>query len=361
MRVGLRIIVCMAVATFALASGACAQERSAAAFWKGVQAHCDATAGKPSSDVGKRIAQSAVDEFSQFSGHQIDVNGRLSAFGLLGAENEKGDGSGNPPKLGQLAWWRVMKYWRSLYPDDAPSKLEVRGYADAAKAANDKDTADLIRTTGERLLKAAENEPDPETREILREMAWRTVALDTPWSAAFISYVLKQAGVAPNAFQFSNAHRAYIYDAFATNAAETNKETADHIYRACPALATRPRAGDLICDHRETAFADVSEPAMRERIRGELAGGTDARTVRKSHCEVVAFVDARKRRMYTIGGNVLQGVTVRALPLRRNLKLAAQKSKCTGRTLPKTAADLPRLNDTCSFNDKKWLALLQLR
>ena len=47
-------------------------------------------------------------------------------------------------------------------------------------------------------------------REVLRETILRAAAIDTPWSAAFLSYVMKEARVSPNAFTFANAHRAYI-------------------------------------------------------------------------------------------------------------------------------------------------------
>ncbi len=39
-------------------------DRSAAAFWRAVQARCDATAAKPATAVGRRIAQTAIDEFT---------------------------------------------------------------------------------------------------------------------------------------------------------------------------------------------------------------------------------------------------------------------------------------------------------
>ena len=55
---------------------------------------------------------------------------------------------------------------------------------------------------------------------------------------------------------------------------------------------------------------------MRERIRAELDGSADTRSVRRTHCEVVAHVDARARKVYTIGGNVNQAVTARKLNLR---------------------------------------------
>ena len=70
-------------------------DRAAATFWKTVQATCDATAAKPAGELGRRIAQTAIDEFNRFGGHQIDANGRLFRFGLTEAEHEEDDG-GSP-------------------------------------------------------------------------------------------------------------------------------------------------------------------------------------------------------------------------------------------------------------------------
>ena len=88
--------------------------------------------------------------------------------------------------------------------------------------------------------------------------AFRAAITDTAWSAAFISYVIRQSGVPANAFRFANAHRVYIYDAFAASAAELSNEAGDRLYRACP-LTTRPRPGDLICEQREATLADASD------------------------------------------------------------------------------------------------------
>jgi hypothetical protein len=343
-------------------------DRSAAPFWKTVQATCDATAAKPPSELSRRIAQTAIDEFTRFGGHQIDSNGRLFRFGLTEAEHEEDDGGDRPVSVGHLGWWQVMKYWRALYGGDSADKLEVRGYRDASTLTQETQGAEVLRTEAAQLLRAADGVSDPEVREILREAALRAAIIDTPWSAAFISYVIRQSGVAANAFQFSNAHRAYIYDAFAASAAELTNEAGDRLYRACPVTTTRPRAGDLICQLREPALADASDEAVRERIRAELGGSIDARSVRRTHCEVVAHIDARARKMYTIGGNVNQAVTARKLNLRRDLKFsAAQKGHCGGSgewTMPQSSAlppHAPSLADKCSLNDKKWFVLLQLR
>jgi hypothetical protein len=366
----MRATVCAIVAAIGLAAHpAFAQaDRSAAPFWKTVQAVCDATAAKPPSELGQRIAQTAIDEFTSFGGHQIDSNGRLFRFGLTEAEHKEDDGGARQASLGHLGWWQVMKYWRALYGDDASDKLEVRGYRDASTSTQETQAAALLRTTAAELLRAAEGVSDPAAREILREAALRAAIIDTPWSAAFVSYVIRQSGVAANAFQFGNAHRAYIYDAFATSAAELTNEAGDQLYRACPVTTTRPRVGDLICNQREPALADASDEAVRERIRAELHGSTEARSVRRTHCEVVAYIDAPARKMYVIGGNVLKAVAARKLNLRRDLKFsAAQKGNCGGSdhwTLPQPAGHSPRapsLTDKCSLNDKKWFVLLQLR
>jgi hypothetical protein len=364
----LRLSVCPLAAAFALAAGpALAQaDRAAAKFWKSVQATCDTTAAKPAGELGQRIAQTAIDEFNRFGGHQIDANGRLFRFGLTEAEHEEDDGGARQATIGHLGWWQVMKYWQALYGNDAASKLEARGYLDASTATQEAQEAALLRTDAARLLREAESVSDPGAREILREAALRAAIIDTSWSAAFVSYVVKQSGAAENTFRFANAHRAYIYDAFATSAAEQNKETDNHIYRACPLLATKPRIGDVICNQRESTLADATEEAVRERIRTELASGGDTRSIRRTHCEVVASIDPRTRTMITIGGNVLQAVTARKLNLRkRSLKFqAAQKGHCGGAdrfTLTKASAQGAHGPVKCSLNDKKWFVLLQIR
>jgi hypothetical protein len=362
----MRISFCAIVAAIGLAAQpAFAQaDRTVATFWKTVQATCDATAAKPPSELGRRIAQTANDEFNSFGGHRIDSNGRLFHFGLTEAEHEEDDGGNPQASLGHLGWWRVMKYWRALFGSDTAEKLEVRGYQDASTLSQETEVAPLLRTDAAGLLKIAEGVADPATREIIRETALRAAIIDTSWSAAFISYVVSQSGVPANGFRVANAHRAYIYDAFATSAAELNNEPGERIYRACP-VSTRPRIGDLLCQQREPALADASDQAVRERIRTELASGADARSIRRTHCEVVAHVDARARRLYTIGGNVNQAVSARKLNLRRGLKFAAsQKGHCGSSarwTLPQPAAAPPGAREKCSLNDKKWFVLLQLR
>jgi len=360
----------LAVATaFAPQPVAAAQpDRAATPFWKAVQASCDATAARPPGMLGQRIAQTAITEFARFGGHQIDSNGRLFHFGLTEAEQEDNSSDGRPARLGHLAWWQVLKYWRALYGNDAADGLEIRGYHDASNSDQEKQTAGALRANAARLLRAAEETPDPMAREILREAIFRAAIIDTSWSAAFISYVVRQSGAPPNEFRYANAHRVYIYDAFATSAAEVAHRATEGLYRACPLTATRPRLGDLICQQREPALIAATETDTRERIRADLDRAADVRSVQQTHCEVVAHIDVQARKVYTIGGNANQSVAARKMNLRgRGLKFSAtQGDHCRpGQwSLPLPLEKALRAGEagkSCSLNDRKWFVLLQLR
>jgi hypothetical protein len=357
-----------AAALFATQPASAQQDSQIPGFWKSVQARCDATAAKPASDTGMRMARAAIDEFYRFGGHEIDADGRLFRFGQTEAEHEQEHSDKRAVRLGDLGWWRVLEYWRSLYGDDFAGKLEVRGYRDATEAADAARALKLLRPHAADLLRATDGIADPALREVTREAILRAAIIDTPWSAAFIDYVVKQAGVKADAFPFANAHRVYIYDAFAVSAAETKGTDSTRLYRACPLSSTRPRVGDLICFQREPALADTSDAAVRETILRELADKSARHSVQRTHCDVVASIDQAASKMYVIGGNVEQSVAVKKLNLRRGLRFSAvQKRDCGGSshwTLPRpsdAAAEVQRLTESCSLNDQKWFVLLQLR
>src|SRR5260370_13856429 len=95
-------------------------------FWNGVQVTCNVTAAKAPSELGQRIAQTAIDEFTRFGGHQIDSNGRLFRFGLTEAEHEEDDGGDRPVSLDHLGWCPVMKYWRTPVSADPTGHCQAR-------------------------------------------------------------------------------------------------------------------------------------------------------------------------------------------------------------------------------------------
>ena len=118
-------------------------------------------------------------------------------------------------------------------------------------------------------------------------------------------------------------------------------------YRLVAPWRERPEVGDLLCYSREARVADY---------RGLVAFFDQGGGSLKTHCDIVVGVDLDgDSKLYTIGGNLMQTVMMRKLPL-----------NASGRFVPPaaTAADAPcRMNEerACSLNAKAWVALLKLR
>ena len=108
-----------------------------------------------------------------------------------------------------------------------------------------------------------------------------------PWSAVFVSYVMRTAG-AGAAFAYSAAHQTYI------RAARQNRLSGNNAnpFWAFRASEVAPRAGDLVCASRMSSGAtydNIGDPQYRA-----------------THCDVV--VEAQPGRIRVIGGNVSQTV-----------------------------------------------------
>lgn len=356
-------------------------QQNSNAAWPSIQKACDATAAKAPNALARDIAQRALNEHYLVGGHQIDSDGRLFRFGVVEAEQEADDGGDDKAKLRNLGWWQVLKYWRSLYGTTASvaNNLEAWGYRGAStmqagnKALTEDDETTAVQVDVARLLDIADRVGNDAAKEVLREAAIRAALIDNAWSAAFISYVVRQAGITEkNKFQQSAAHHHYIYDAFATSLAETKNETDAHLYRACPIFNTRPRVGDMVCYQRMQSLAKATDAEVRERILGE-ASANKPHSVTKTHCDVVVHIDEKAAKAYVVGGNVQQSVTVKKLRLAGNsLKFSKTQSGmqvgdrigCAAWTLPPPSSNIPlapTFNDKCSLNDKKWFVLLQMR
>ena len=352
-------------------------QQKAQTVWPSIQKACDATAAKAPSTLAKDIAQRALNEHYLIGGHQIDSDGRLFRFGVVEAEQEEDDGGDDKAKLRNLGWWNVLKYWRSLYGSTAgvASTLEAWGYRGAStgqaggKPLTEDDEVIAVKADIARLLETADRAGNDNVREVMREAAIRAALIDNAWSAAFISYVVRQAGITGKSqFQPSAAHHNYIYDAFATSLAETKSETDTHLYRACPIFNTKPRVGDMVCYHRMSSLAKTSDAEVRERVLSEAAADKP-HSVTKTHCDVIVHVDAKSAKAYVVGGNVQQSVTVKKLRLSGgSLKFAKAQTGagrgCSDWTLPPPSSDVPlapTFNDKCSLNDRKWFVLLQMR
>ena len=110
-----------------------------------------------------------------------------------------------------------------------------------------------------------------------------------PWSAAFISWVMRQAG-AGSAFRYAASHSVYISAAKQNRLSNNgNPFQAYRISEAAPAL------GDLVCKSRDGSGAtyDNIRPGM------------------KTHCDIV--VGVASGRITVVGGNVQNSVSKRTV------------------------------------------------
>jgi hypothetical protein len=123
-----------------------------------------------------------------------------------------------------------------------------------------------------------------------------------PWSAAFISWVMCEAGLGTaGQFQRAVGHHTYIdqairaRDGLAAQAAFTAHDAGEAIVEP----------GDLLCTSRRPVYRTIAE---RRRH-----AGVGART----HCDIVVQVEDARTRFLVIGGNVRGVVAMKLLPASR--------------------------------------------
>lgn len=248
-----------------------------------------------------RIAAVACAENSLWYGPFIDAQGRLASISVSETERARlQDGT-------TLAWQRVAQYWKGS------GLLAQMSYFPGANDCSFGETGHL---------------PAASCRAFLT---------DTPWSAAFVSFVMNRAGLP--GFNASASHIDFIRDAYGNPGSPYALNDPD---------ATVPAAGDLLCFRRN------GTPIGSQGLRDVLASGsTDGMNM---HCDIVVAASRGEGKLYLVGGNVLQGVTMRVLPLNRNGLIwgLPRKSSNPGDCQPGNEA-------ACSFNRQDWVALLKLK
>lgn len=294
------------------------------------------------------IARAALDEHAAFSGHRISANGQLWKFGLAETETEwlRNTRTSEPGARApdRLAWRRVWEYWLNL-EKHSPGLAWSRKVVSLPGLLNDRMVDSRIEEVRLSDLVAALDSSDLNGKESLKQATVRAAISDTPWSAAFISYVMDKAGLDKAQFQYAAAHWVYIKQAFGSDP--------DRAYRACDPLKTQPRVADLLCYSRgPKAPGDFGEWLASVHTPGFSAA---------SHCEIVVSIDRAAAKMETVGGNVLQSIAVRRLKLNQDGVLSrshvprggnpARPGDCEGKT---------RCNQE-DLNLQQWSVLLQLR
>ena len=295
---------------------------------------CAATARRAPADA--RIAQAIAEARRQhqlFGGQTIERNGGLFRPGFHEAEWARVPGESTP------AWERVATFWRALSEAESPVLMTSAGRMALPDAARTATAAAGAATRSEIAT---------------REALLRAAIVDTPWSAAFISYLMKEAGFSSAEFAFSDSHVDYVRAALETTAAESEGREATHAFRACDVATTPPRAGDLLCATRASTAGTMKFAALAAAIAAQPAG-----LGFPMHCDLVVRADqGGDAKLETIGGNVVHSVTLARMTLNARKLLgaayvsdAARARACAGR--------VPPCRDHLSR--RPWLVLLQAR
>lgn len=250
-----------------------------------------------STDVATRIAAVACGEHRLWYRPLIEADGRIGSMKVREAERSQ-LANGTP------AWQRVVEYWRDsgLLWNSGGS---VCGYGDI---------------------------PTP---------SCRVFVIDTPWSAAFLSWVMRRAAVP--GFGGSASHLNYVRQAY--------REPASSAYRVANPLAAQVQTGDLLCNVRGTArtygFNDLAA----------ILSGNDPGLA--MHCDLVVGIDFgadSARSAFLVGGNVFDSVTMRRLRLTPGNRFDALPMRLASD--PECTPESPY---ACDLNRQDWSVLLQLR
>lgn len=311
-------------------------------------AACLHTATLPAPPRALRMAAAARQELALWGNAMIDAEGRLTQSGAYEAEDRPRSGPD-----AQAPWQRVLGYWRGVDPQSDSLPYVVR-YGAWRPANRGQLQAELARTaaTGATGTQTGWDENasalSAATAEALRVALDRVAVVDTPWSAAFISWLARQAGLREAEFDFSEAHADYARAAYYTRARESaGVPGGRNVLRACPLANTSPRVGDLVCHARGRAARIDSFDALGAALTENGLGSASV----PMHCDIVVALDDAG--FDAIGGNVLQAVTQRRLafaPGSRLLNPGYQPAACQ---------DAP---GTCRhLSQQPWSLLLQWR
>jgi peptidoglycan hydrolase-like protein with peptidoglycan-binding domain len=110
------------------------------------------------------------------------------------------------------------------------------------------------------------------------------------WSAAFISWCVRQAGATSSQFSFAGAHSTFIAEAYQNRVQRNSKP-----FKAYSTSEAAPRVGDIIGYARELDVPNTVATVVRD-----TSG---------YHTDIVVAIDAAASRITVIGGNLSDSVS----------------------------------------------------
>ncbi|WP_233102151.1 DUF2272 domain-containing protein [Variovorax sp. IB41] len=289
----------------------------ALALWLAVPASASAAAcldtatNVPPPSRALAMAAFAQQEHQAFGAQTMDAEGRLTYAGAWEAEDFRATAQDLAP------WQRVLGYWKA-------TGVRLRG--------TDPDAA-----------------PDASEPQSIDAALSRAAVIDAPWSAAFISWLAQRAGLGADEFVFSEAHADYAGAAWRAGIEEAAGRATRYAMRACDLMRTPPRVGDLVCQARGTGAGYDTFERIGEVLAARPTGGEAL----PMHCDVVVGVDATG--FDTVGGNVIQSVTLRRLAFAPGTRLLDPSYRPEGCT-PGAAGCIDR-----HMSRQPWSLLLQWR
>ncbi len=128
---------------------------------------------------------------------------------------------------------------------------------------------------------------------------------DAPWSAAFISFLMEQVGVAAPAFAGDAAHARYL-----RALRQREREARDEAqFELLPVDDEPLKVGDLVCAPRNVS-------PLRDRVTLlRMESIDDLEFLTSSHCDLVVAVALPRRVARVVGGNVFDRVAMTKVPL----------------------------------------------
>jgi hypothetical protein len=299
----------------------------------------------PPGPLARAIAQAALDEYAQFNGHRINAAGALWKAGATESETEllrdPETGAPDATQPGRYAWRRVWEYWLTLerhVPGEAWGRkvVSVPGLLEdplAASRATESRLRDLIARA------------DDDSNDALRQAAVRAALNDSPWSAAFISYLMDKAGLSPQQFRFASAHWQYVQRAL--------QQPDGYAYRACDPRTTTPAVGDLLCYSRGAPLLKDFAAWRTVALQPGFAA--------PAHCEVVVEADTDAKKIETVGGNVVQSVARRRLRLNQANVLSLSHDRDRHPVRGNSECGRDKTCEDGNLNVQYWGVLLQLK
>ena len=259
--------------------------------------------------TASKITQIALREHVAWYQPFIDTNGRLASRRVGESERAKLNDGDEP-------WARVSAYWR----DSGTLQEMVNSNQAGAYQCQNPYGSTFARSE------------------------CRAFVSDVAWSAAFVSYVMAQAGV--QGFRLSPRHIDYI------RAASSGSATSPYSFQDPNQTPIQP--GDMLCYVRNSSSV-VGFGGLKAFLANS-GGGL------QSHCDIAVSLNGNQ--VWLVGGNVANMVTMRKLTLDaggRALLPRPISTQWVGSDEDGQDASCSPANEaSCSMNRQNWAVLLKL-